>query len=361
MFQETAFNFSAARDQLRAGVCASEIPIPLPLDISAWIAMSLLQKAIRRGHEGLAQRAAATLLEVSPERLWRRCGGIAFEDIGVADLETVSLVVAALGGKRFRATLGGEWPVASYIVTRMAQTVKCRAADDLLMAADLHPTFAEVRQQFARLPLPELLDIVAGDGPLLERGIALWFAVGSRGRTAGDMPPRRGDPIRVFEHLAGTPGMANIAPVAREGFRKVGEVLCPLTALLFPIMRSEGCEVADDPLPPETLIGEVPSWAYDMYSREGRRALVLFLDGTSKTARWVRQRVVPERRVEFLGGILFRVEGGLVRQRLRWATADRLRQLVDLECHRPRILDVSQLLDLMRDDIPLLNRLRAHV
>ena len=52
--------------------------------------MSLLQKAIRRGHEELALRAAATLLRISPERLWRRCGCIAFEDVGVADLDTVA-------------------------------------------------------------------------------------------------------------------------------------------------------------------------------------------------------------------------------------------------------------------------------
>ena len=49
--------------------------------------MSLMQKAIRRGREEIALRAAATLLRDSPDRLWRRCGVTAFEDIGVADLD----------------------------------------------------------------------------------------------------------------------------------------------------------------------------------------------------------------------------------------------------------------------------------
>jgi hypothetical protein len=31
------------------------------------------------------------------------------ERIGVADLDTVAVVTAALAGKRFRASLGGEW------------------------------------------------------------------------------------------------------------------------------------------------------------------------------------------------------------------------------------------------------------
>ena len=65
-----------------------------PHDISPWLAMSLMQKAIRRGDIPYALRSAATLLESSPERLWRRLCVTAFEDIGVADTETVSLVMA---------------------------------------------------------------------------------------------------------------------------------------------------------------------------------------------------------------------------------------------------------------------------
>jgi replication-associated recombination protein RarA len=90
---------SIARQQLSDAICQDQSPICDPLKVSPWIAMSCLQKAIRRGHEHLALRAAATLLHVSPERLWRRCGCIAFEDIGVANLDTVAIVTAALAGK----------------------------------------------------------------------------------------------------------------------------------------------------------------------------------------------------------------------------------------------------------------------
>jgi glycyl-tRNA synthetase beta subunit len=56
----------------------------------------------------------------------------------MADLPTVSIVTAALSGKRYRATIGGEWKVASFIVDRMTKALKCRAADDLLLTADSH-------------------------------------------------------------------------------------------------------------------------------------------------------------------------------------------------------------------------------
>jgi len=44
-------------------------PEPVPITATPWVAMSLMQKAIRRGREDLALRAAAALLRDSPERL----------------------------------------------------------------------------------------------------------------------------------------------------------------------------------------------------------------------------------------------------------------------------------------------------
>ena len=59
------------------------------MDASPWVAMSAMQKAIRRGREDLALSAAATLLRDAPDKLWRRIGCIAYEDIGVAILDAV--------------------------------------------------------------------------------------------------------------------------------------------------------------------------------------------------------------------------------------------------------------------------------
>src|SRR5688572_16172109 len=183
-------SLSTARQRLADAVAAVERRTPWPMDISPWIAMSLLQKAIRRGDEDFALRAAATLLETSPERLWRRCGGIAFEDVGLADLETVSLVTAALAGKRFRATLGGEWPVVSCIVSAMARATKCRAADDLLMSVELHPAYQGIRNRLASAGTEDLLDIVVDPGHLSERAIALWYALGTDCRPSRHLHPR---------------------------------------------------------------------------------------------------------------------------------------------------------------------------
>jgi hypothetical protein len=354
-------NLSIARQHLSDAISNFQPPTCDPLNVSPWIAMSALQKAIRRGHDGLALRAAATLLTISPERLWRRCGCIAFEDIGVADLDTVAIVTASLAGKRYRARIGGEALVASYIVSRMVRAPKCRGADDLLLTADLHPSRETARRELSTLPTPELLRFATGSGPLPERAVALWYACGTNWRTSPHLRSRRGEPGVAFDELA-TAGLSlPMVEIAREGYRKLGEALCPFVALLQPLKQSGATTIADDPLPPETMIGEVPSWAIDMYSREGRAALNAFLQGDSETARWVRAHLPAARRVNFLGTVVFRVEGQLCLRRLRWPVANELRRMVDFECNGPHCTDATEVLELMRGDIPALNGVRVDV
>ncbi|SDA28635.1 MgsA AAA+ ATPase C terminal [Methylobacterium sp. UNC378MF] len=153
-----------AREQLAEVVRGphTETPVEPPFPMSPWLAMSLLQKAIRRGRTDLALIAAATLLRDAPDRLWRRIGIVAFEDIGVADLETLQLAMAATSSKAFRAKLGGEWAVACSIVAQMSMAAKCRAADDLVMAVQHHPSLREARQVLAELPTRDLIAIAMG-------------------------------------------------------------------------------------------------------------------------------------------------------------------------------------------------------
>jgi hypothetical protein len=87
----------------------------------------------------------------------------------------------------------------------------------------------------------------------------------------------------------------------------------------------------------------------------------VFNEGESDSARWVRSYVPPRQRIAFLGGMVFRAEGGLLRQRLRWSLGDELRRVNDIECAGPGFPDASEVLGLMRADIPKLNRVRAAV
>jgi hypothetical protein len=96
-------------------------PPPRPMNASPWVAMSAMQKAIRRGRQDLALSAAATLVCDAPDKLWRRLGCIAYEDTGVASLETVGLATVALAGKRHRSALGGEWRLPAALSQKCAE------------------------------------------------------------------------------------------------------------------------------------------------------------------------------------------------------------------------------------------------
>lgn len=344
------------RDQLKDLMASHKPPDPKPLGISPWVAMSLVQKAIRRGHEGLALQAAATLLRDAPERLWSRLGAIAHEDIGLGDLATAGLVTAALAGKTVRAQLGGEWRVASFLVARMAKARKCRATDDLLFATENHPAFMTARMELGHHTRQELLGIVTGTAPLIERAIALRFLMGTSQRTSKQLLPRRGEPHAVFEALfnAGVPPC--IVAVAREAYRKSGEPLAPLVALNS---QEEGWDTAttsDDILPPETMIGETPCWALDWFSREGRATLSRFLDTDAKTAQWIVTHVIPAKRAEMLANLVFFIEGSCLNRRLRWPVGDELRRKAAFECLA--CPDATEPLVLMLADLPLMNALR---
>lgn len=358
----TASNLVEASERLTQAVAQFDPPPFYPINTTPWIAMSAMQKAVRRGRKQLALRTAATLLQKSPDRLWRRIGCIAAEDIGLGDLEAVTLTTAALAGKRFRGSLGGEWKVASFLVCRLTRSTKCRAADDLLLTAESHFAFAQARANLANRSTADLISIATGSAPLPIRALALWYGVGTNRRPSPQLQPRRGDPAAAFHGLRDAGISQAIMEVAREGFRKTGEVLAPFVALLHPEWLAQAdATTEDDPLPPESMIGDIPGWALDIYTREGRAALQAFIGGGTETAGWVRDNIPPRQRVGFLGGIVFRVEGGLVRSRLRWPTGDQLRRLVDLECNGPHCLDATEVLDLMRADIPALNRVRTEI
>lgn len=335
--------------------------IPDPLDVSPWLAMALLQKAIRRGHREFALHAAATLLQQSPDKLWRRVGSIAFEDIGVADLDTVSLVTASLAGKTFRAKMGGEWLVASYLVERMCLAPKCRATDDLLMIAERHPAYEHTRLGLTFRPIPELLRIANSDVLLPKRALALWFAIGTDRCPSPHLRSRKGAPHTVFDELCEAGYPHTLVEVAREGFRRTSQVLCPLLVLISALKPVEPTAVDDDDLPPEIMCGTVPSWALDRYSREGRRALQRLLGRDCQTAQWVRRHIPSSQQVNFLGDILFAVEGERLRNHYRWPLGDDLRRIWEIECQGPHCLNATEIISRLRADIFLLNNERQDV
>ena len=77
-------------------------------------------------------RHTSTLLVFDPDRLWRELIKAAVEDVGPAVPGLLIEVLAAQADPKWRARAGGDWKVATLLVSRLVEAPKCRAAVDLL-------------------------------------------------------------------------------------------------------------------------------------------------------------------------------------------------------------------------------------
>jgi hypothetical protein len=352
--------FSAASPITRTLMADHMVPTVEPLRISPWLAMSALQKGIRRADVDLATRAAATLLRSDPARLWRRLAGIVVEDIGLADLECVRLVIAATTGKGFRSQFGGEHRVAGLVIARMCQAKKCRATDDLFIAVSHHHELEAVRADLAGCDLPQHLSHVRERSALLGCAIASLHASGVR--WTGQFAGKVADPKALFKTIRDAGADHEIVALAEQGYRKTREPLPLLLPLLSFALPSGELPAVDDDLPP-VVIGRngIPTYCLDGFSHEGKAALARALRRDLPTSRWLRRHVPAERRLAVLAGGLFRIEGGLVRQRVEWPCAATLKWLADSGYHDMKLSDPAGFLDLVRADLPAIDEERANV
>lgn len=341
------------------------IPEPRPLGVSPWIAQSLLQKSIRRGDTGHALRAAATLLRDEPDKLWKRLAVAMFEDIGLGSLDLIGPVLIGTSAKGVRKVFGGDWAVASALVERMASARKDRASDDLLMCLLGHVHYEADRLGLTYKTNDELMRIVAGTEDIIRRAIALTFACGTDRFPTPTLRRRVGNLRYALQTMTEMGFPFSVVELAQRGSVRMREPLPAFVALLSRDVpaRSTGYSPSewDDDIPPTIMIGEVPGWCADWYTRPGRAAIRAFLKHDTPTGRWLKANVAPRDRAEVLGGLVFRVEGGLLRRRLQWPTGQYLRKVMETEAVGFGITDATEVLNLLRNDLPLLNDERHHV
>ncbi|MGB3389423.1 MAG: hypothetical protein WBA88_15725 [Pseudaminobacter sp.] len=353
--------FAATDPVLLPLVSDRKVPTIEPLPISPWLAMSGMQKAIRRGDVDLALRAAATLLKADPAKLWRRLCGIVYEDVSIGSVDTIRLVMAATRSKSLREEFGGEWAVASRLVEQMAISPKDRAADDLLWTVAQHHELEELRASQAGADLSEHLSHIRARGALLGASLSVLHTSGVRwdGQVAGKIA----NAAATFDAMRDAGADPAIVALAEQGFRRTREALPLLLPMLALAMPTGELPTQDDEFPP-VVIGHksgLPTFAYDAFSYEGKTALARFLKRDTMTGRWLRRYVPAERRMAVLAGGLFRVEGGLVKQRVIWPCAVTLRWLADSGYHGMKLTDPAGFLDMIRADLPAIDEERADV
>ena len=341
---------------------------PEPLTIDVRLASSALQKAIRRGNEAEALACARLLVDRDPQRLWRRLAVIALEDVGVGDFDVVANTISSSRSKVWRDRQGGDWHVASYLVSRLCAAPKNRGTDDLGLVAEYHPDFEEARAELACAPQASLCDLVADQSqPWAVRSLAAWYLAGTNAWSVYVLPHRRGD-IRVLLDLYRHVGVPDyVCEVIEGGAKKErGALSVNLGLMWLQAAASTSRHIRDerDRLTHLGMIDGVSSEAYDMHTRIGRRALAYF----SKACEPVREyltRFVSDRDVyELLIGLSWQAESSLVDRRLVYDGSDDIFEMArvasvaygDVPAER-----VDEAIDLMRRHLPDLHRARLRV
>ncbi len=350
-------------------------------NIDRWLAASALQKAVRRGNEEEALSCARLLSDVDPQRLWRRIAVIAMEDVGVGDVEATTQALWACRSKAWRGRHGGEWHVASCVVSALCRALKSRDTDDLSIVADRHPDFGEHRVELASAPTKVLRDVLADRGrPLPARALAALYLLGTSRYTAPFLPERPGD-IRelldVYQHL-GVPEHVLGAVVAGAAKERgplpvnLGLLWLHLTALRAGTRSPRcGAGAADgdgtvSESRPVSLgrINGVSSEAYDMHTRTGKQALAYFSRACAPVREHLSRHVPDGSIYALVSSIVFRVEGARLDRRLVYegsAEIEAMAGVAELAHDGLPVQMVPEALDVVRRHLPDLHRARLRV
>ena len=336
-------------------------PFPDTLHADRYLAMSALQKAIRRGNEPVALRAALSLLRGNARGFWRRLGIIAFEDIGVANIDLIGWVTVAMGDNRLRRQLGGDWRVAAFLVSELCGTRKDRAIDNLLLLLLCVEGSSSRGLEILGLPFQaRIASAINCTNGLEAQGLAAWSTIGTRRLRLTDLPQTEGCPQSYFDALreAGYPGAA--VEIARLGYKRLADPMSPLFPLVYRVATGAEHPASDDPLTAEIMIGGIPSCAIDKHTRPGNAAFRQYLARSARMRDFIAQSREPgqtDKRI--IGMLAFRAEGVLEVNRIRWEEGQRLRGAAEIVGIGITPDTVPDGLTIFRDEIDLINQCRA--
>lgn len=239
------------------------IPLSAPAPSERWVLASALQKAIRRGKVEAAIIAADRLLAVDPSYTWQRLRVIAFEDIGLGDVEASCIVLEACRNGRFRAKLGTRRALFAAVGT-LAQATKSRDLTHLLLLGRCSPPNAKGWREYVS--------------------------------KQDDLP-------WAIKHLA-TYGYS----AAKLG------VMVPCLYRRMPETPTVVQSIADGP--GDEIIGGLLAASYDMHTQQGKKAFAYIAKSCADARRFYRANDLDP--VKTLGIATFYVEGAHVDRHIEW-------------------------------------------
>ncbi|WP_370034709.1 hypothetical protein [Qipengyuania mesophila] len=275
-----------------------------------WLTTSSLQKCIRRGHSELAERYARSSVRIDADHAFRRLAIIALEDVGLGDLRLVATTLAILGNKLRRRSLGEE-RLAVQLAVQMSSAMKSRLACDLLSLIEYDNEAGKIAERVSGLDAVALSNIVQGeDFGSTTQLVSLWLLHGTNRLRSRKLVTIAGQGQRgLLKLLIDQSAPLIFHYIVRMGLSRCRDSLAIPYVLLAkfadenPLLRTFCSDI-----PTSKLIGSYPSFAYDMHTRIGRRAIKQFEVQFGEELRSMGVRDI--------GNLVFALEGGLLDERV---------------------------------------------
>lgn len=262
--------------RLEAEINREQIAYLPPLPCDQWIASSAWQKAIRRGDEQTALRAASSLWQQDRRAFWRRCMLVAGEDVGIGCIKVVAEILIACTSGRWRMQVG-DLKVALYLTQKLARANKSRLAEQMYTILSHDSQYDGLKHKLRSCTNRELAEVVIRrKAPLTERALALWLMAGANCFPSDKLPHRTGSIAAAIECLETLPGVVPIMAASRVAALKTEY---PLTLFLPLLVSAYGArkKLLNVALPDTDQLEGIPLLGLDQYTRLGKTCIRDFI------------------------------------------------------------------------------------
>lgn len=334
---------------------------PTPLKIDKSLAVSGLQKSIRRGDVKCTQAYAICTLNIDPDYLFRRLKIIAYEDIGIAK-NKVCLYTSASDTKEFRNEFG-DIKLACFLTEKLAKANKSRTATDIYCLTLADPLAPNYLQSCLRMRVEHLVPIALDTSlNLCHRMTALRVISGYSIRQPNGyykvVSKSRFDLLeRVCEET-------DIPDPFKEmvllGHNKTAGLNTAMLLASELVMETTNAWLSDVRVPSQLHNG-INLAALDMYCSSGRSVIAKFV-ATSKPLKLFFTKHSIKSPAKLIGAALFIIEGSLLTNEFHFIGSPEIKaQLEFLELVAAGIKtkdEASELIALLKQEIPLLQQIR---
>ncbi|WAC47576.1 hypothetical protein OVA03_12805 [Asticcacaulis sp. SL142] len=218
--------------------------------------------------------------------------------------------------------MGGEWRVASFLVKQIAEDLKCQAACDLLMTALNNPTDELLRVDMLEAECRDLVKALAEVGNPIEHRAVAALALG--GGLAEEQHCRF--PDAIFGTLGLMSNDSHVIVTAHAGWKLTRNPMSLLLPLVWePFISGPDAIETTDVMPPVQMVGGIPTYAVDQFTRIGGQVARSFIDHHPVLRQFMKSAGIhPAKMARVVGDLMFILEGGLVKRRAGWELADKL-------------------------------------